>query len=127
MSNTHAVVVLGHGSRSAEATEQFLHVVETMRAQLGETPVSAAFMELAEPSLPAAIAQLVASGATDIAVLPCFLFMGNHMKQDIPEILAEIQPSHPGVRLHFVSTPIGPDPRIAQILIERLEECPCLA
>jgi precorrin-8X/cobalt-precorrin-8 methylmutase len=114
-----AVIVLGHGSRSPEATEQFLRVVDMLAPRLPGRVVLPAFMELAPPSLPEVVNRAVEAGATDIVVLPCFLFMGNHIKHDIPENVAEAAEPHPGVRFE-VREPIGPDPRVAELLLDRL-------
>lgn len=122
---SHAIIVLGHGSRSAEATAQFMEVVEMLRARRTDATVLPAFMELAEPSLPGAVEQVVEGGARDVLILPCFLFQGNHIKRDIPGLLAEIGVRHPGVRIHM-HRHIGPDPRLVDILCDRAEERYCL-
>jgi precorrin-8X/cobalt-precorrin-8 methylmutase len=114
-----AVIVLGHGSRSPEATEQFLRIVDMLAPRLPGRIVLSAFMELAPPSLAEAVSRAVEAGASNVVVLPCFLFMGNHIKHDIPEKVAEAAAPHPGVRLE-IREPIGPDPRIAEMLLDRL-------
>lgn len=118
MSST-AVVVLGHGSRSPEATEQFVQVASLLAPRLPHMTVLPAFMELAEPSLPDAIERAVALGAERIIVLPCFLFLGNHIKHDIPKKLARAEEAHPGVRFEM-REPIGTDARIVEALLDRL-------
>ena len=54
-----ALIVLGHGSRNAAATEQFNDLVAQLRARRDD-PVLPAFMELAEPSLADAVGEAVA-------------------------------------------------------------------
>lgn len=120
-----ALIVLGHGSRNAAATEQFNVVVEELRSRQDD-PVYAAFMELAEPSLPGAVAEAVAAGAAEIVVQPCFLFDGNHIRRDIPELLSGLAAEYPDVSFKF-GRPIGPDVRVADILFERAGEAACLA
>ena len=120
-----ALIVLGHGSRNAAATEQFNVVVEELCSRQDD-PVYAAFMELAEPSLPDAVAAAVATGAAEIVVQPCFLFDGNHIRRDIPELLAGLAAEYPDVSFKF-GRPIGPDVRVADILLERAGEAACLA
>lgn len=117
---THrAVIVLGHGSRSAEATKQFLRVVEMLQPRLPGRIVVPAFMELAGPSLAEAFERAVAAGATEVTVLPCFLFIGNHIKHDIPEKVAEAASPYPELIVE-TRAPIGPDPRLIEILLDRL-------
>ena len=119
------LIVLGHGSRNAAATEQFHLVVDQLRARRDE-PVYAAFMELAEPSLGDAVAEAVAAGAAEVVVQPCFLFDGNHIRRDIPALLSELASAYPEVAFRF-GRPIGPDTRVADILLERAGEAACLA
>ena len=120
-----ALIVLGHGSRNAAATEQFNVVVEELRSRQDD-PVYAAFMELAEPSLPDAVAEAVSAGASEVVVQPCFLFDGNHIRRDIPELLAGLAAQYLDVSFKF-GRPIGPDVRVADILLERAGEAACLA
>ncbi|MHB9149350.1 MAG: precorrin-8X methylmutase [Thermoleophilia bacterium] len=114
-----AVIVLGHGSRSPEATEQFVRLVATLVPRLPHADVYPAFMELAEPAFSEAVKRAVANGANEIVVLPCFLFMGNHIKHDIPRKIADAVEAHPGVRFEQ-RDPIGSHPRVAEVLLERL-------
>jgi sirohydrochlorin cobaltochelatase len=118
------LIVLGHGSRNAAATEQFHQLVTQLRARRDD-PVLPAFMELAEPSLADAVGEAVAAGADEIVVQPCFLFDGMHIRRDIPEMLAGFASGHPAVTFRF-GRPLGPDARVAEILLERAEEASCL-
>ena len=121
---SRALVVLGHGSRNPAATEQFHELVEQLRGRRRE-PVYAAFMELAEPGLAEAVAEAVKAGANEIVVQPCFLFDGNHIRRDIPEMLAVLASRHPAVGFR-IGRPLGADARVAEILMERAEEAKCL-
>ena len=118
---SNAIIVLGHGSRAAEATAQFLQVVDLLKGMRPDALILPAFMELAEPSLQDAVAQAVGQGATEIVIAAYFLYDGNHIKLDIPEMIAEMTAQYPGVSMRL-TRPIGPDPRIADILNTRVEE-----
>ncbi len=126
MMRKRAIIVIGHGSRSAEATAQFMQVVAMLREYQPDDLVLPAFMELAEPRLAGAIADAVSRQALDIVVVPCFLYQGIHIKEDIPAMLDELQRTHPEVTVRF-ARPIGADPRLAVILHERVEEALCQA
>ena len=112
---------MGHGSRSPEAKAQFLQIIDALKRQYDTTLVLPSFMELAEPRLQAAMLQAVESGAQEVLVIPCFLFQGMHIKDDIPAMLDALASTHPGVTVRF-GRPIGPDPRIADILVDRVKE-----
>ena len=120
-----ALIILGHGSRNPAATEQFHDLIAQLRERRGES-VYPAFMELAEPSLAAAVAEAVTAGADEIVVQPCFLFDGNHIRRDVPELLAALAAEHAAVAFRF-GRPIGADARVADILLERAEVAACLA
>ena len=119
-----ALIVLGHGSRNPAATGQFDELVTQLRARRDQL-VLPAFMELSEPSLADAVCEAVAAGADGIVVQPCFLFDGMHIRRDIPAMLAGFAADHPAVTFRF-GRPIGPDTRVADILLERAAEAACL-
>lgn len=122
MSN-RALIVLGHGSRAADAMTEFLRLVALVRERCPDDLVLPACMEMAKPSLHEAVAEAVNAGVGEIMVLSCFLFSGNHVKRDVPAMLDELRTVYPQVCLHM-SLPIGPDARIAEILVERaMESC----
>ena len=66
-------------------------------------------MELAQPSIAAAIAELAGRGETEVVVVPYFLSPGRHITQDIPALVAAAQEANPGVRCS-IAAPIGEAP-----------------
>jgi precorrin-8X/cobalt-precorrin-8 methylmutase len=117
----NAVIVIGHGSRSADATKEFLQLVSAVRLRTPGLPVEPAFMELAEPSLPVAVKSLCEQGATHIAVVPCFLFHGNHIKKDIPELIEDLRKAFPATQFSL-GRHLGPESRIADLVATRIDE-----
>jgi Uncharacterized conserved protein len=115
------ILIVGHGSKSSDAVREFEQMVAYTSSQTEEFVVKGAHMELAEPNIPETVEALVAGGVTDIRVLPYFLYTGNHIKQDIPEILAEVKQNYPNVKFSFGKA-LGFDPRIADILLAKADE-----
>jgi sirohydrochlorin cobaltochelatase len=112
-----AVVVFAHGSRDPLWRGPIEAVADAVRARSPSTPVVCAYLELCEPSLPAAIGQLAALGATRVRVLPVFFGMGRHAREDLPGLLAGLSGDHP--TLHFEVLPtVGEDPRVTQLLAQ---------
>ena len=70
-----AIVLIAHGSRTVAANKAHRKMAVDLEAMLG-MPVWAAFLELADPLIPAAIHQATAAGATKVLVLPYFLYPG---------------------------------------------------
>lgn len=121
MSETvHAVLLVDHGSRRAEAND----LVETLARALAKRVdriVKTAHLEAPEPSIAQGIDACVAEGATDIAVLPCFLAPGRHIIEDVPRQATEAAARHRGVIVR-VAEPLGTHPKIVEILLDRLGE-----
>lgn len=115
------MIVFAHGSRVAEANQSVVALAETAAKSGGFSRRRAAFLELAEPSLSEAVAQLAAEGAERIFVMPYFLVMGVHLRQDLPKLLDEAAAHTPGVEL-IPTEPLGGHPNLAEIIVERTVE-----
>lgn len=90
-------------------------VAARARALAPDMPVVCAFLELQEPTLAQAAAGLVAAGATELAVLPMFLGVGRHARDDLPRLVAELRERHPAVAFRL-QTSVGEDSRVVELL-----------
>lgn len=117
------VVLLGHGSRRGQATDQGLQeVVRRLRLRLGDSAaVSLAGFEFTRPSLEEAILDLARRGHHRIVVMPYFLFDGRHVTEEIPAELKRLGGLVPRVEICCTPT-LGLDPRLADIVVERLRQ-----
>ena len=79
-------------------------------------------MEIAEPSIGAALDACVAAGATTVVITPFFLWPGRHWDRDIPALVAEASRRHPGIRT-IVTAPLGPHPLLMDIVESRIAYC----
>jgi len=114
------IVLVGHGSRVPAANAEFLRFATLLRETTGYV-VEPGFVELAEPTLPQALARAAESGAREVAVLPFVLFAAGHVKSDIPLHIQAARARYPQVR--FVQgTPIGLHPSVLDILDDRVRE-----
>lgn len=109
------LVLFGHGARDPRWREPFDSLARAVSAKHGG-PVSLAFLELMEPSLSAAVAQLVQRGATRVVVIPLFLGTGGHIRRDLPALIEEAALAAK-VPVSAV-TPAGEDPMILNALAE---------
>jgi precorrin-8X/cobalt-precorrin-8 methylmutase len=114
------VIILGHGSKSDAARETLDSLAKMVSLKSGRV-VEFACLQFNSPTLSEAIAQLVEKKIKRIAIVPLFLFNGNHMQRDIPKALEEEAARHKGVEL-LLARHLGADWRIAEVLMERLEE-----
>ncbi len=114
------IILLGHGSRRAEANQGLLVVAEKV-SRLMEQPVTPAYMAHDHPSLPEAVEAKIKSGALRIVVMPLFLFRGIHVTVDIHEELREIREQNPNVEIIFTKE-LGADDGIASLASLRIKE-----
>jgi len=94
-----AVILFAHGARDPEWAAPFRRIVARLRAARPGLPVQLAFLELMQPALADAVADMAADGITRITLVPLFLAQGGHLKEDLPRLLDDIRRSHPGVRI----------------------------
>ena len=99
---TRAVVLFGHGSRDPAWRRPMDEVARRIRAHDPSVAVECAFLELQEPDFQAAVDALVAGGASRIRVLPMFLGVGRHAREDLPQLVRTAEARHPGVVLQVM-------------------------
>ncbi|WP_120521260.1 sirohydrochlorin chelatase [Arthrobacter celericrescens] len=112
MSNP-VLIACAHGTRNADgqaAIRQVLAEIEALRPGL---QVVEAYVDVQEPELSAVVAGL--PEGTAAVVVPLLLGTGYHVKVDIPKAIK----ARPEVT---AAPPLGPDPRLAELLAERLRE-----
>ena len=113
------ILVVAHGSRAKETEATLEAIVGMVKAKLPDTIIECAFMEFSERTIEKGVSALVSKSVTEIKVVPYFLFMGIHMKEDIPNLVAECAAVYPGVKI-TMAEPLGLDMRLAEIIIDRI-------
>jgi len=87
LSTAAAWILVAHGSRLEAANDEVRSLAARLSA-LGSQTVRAAFLEIAQPSIPEAIEQAARTAPSEILILPYFLTQGRHVQEDIPGIVA---------------------------------------
>lgn len=113
------VIILSHGSRSPEALVTVRKIKEMVEEASAFDAVEVASLQFNQPDLPATLADMAARGLQKVVVVPLFLYMGLHMKRDIPEILAEQENLYPGMEI-VMARNIGADKKLAEIVLDRI-------
>jgi sirohydrochlorin cobaltochelatase len=113
------LLVVGHGSRRAEANEVVHAVAAAMADRLPGWVVRPAFLELLSPTIAEGYAALVAAGCARVVAHPYFLFPGNHSTVDIPAALRAAEAEH-GALPWTVTGPLDLDPRIVDVVLDRV-------
>ncbi|HEX8834852.1 MAG TPA: CbiX/SirB N-terminal domain-containing protein [Abditibacteriaceae bacterium] len=118
MNNSHALLVMVHGSPRPESNTDMYRVVDEVRARGTFGVVEVGFMECNEPSIPDAIELCVRAGATRVTAVPYFLHTGNHVADDLPTLLEEAQEKYPDVEF-LMGDYVGRDEAVLTVLRER--------
>jgi sirohydrochlorin cobaltochelatase len=91
------VILFAHGSRDA-LWHQPIEAVAARVAQIDPAVlVRCAYLELTPPDLSTSATELVASGAISITVMPMFLGVGKHAREDLPTLIADLRERHPQI------------------------------
>lgn len=115
------VVILSHGSRLKKANALIPRIVSEIKQALGLKKIYPAFLQLISPGLSVSIKRLADRGCKKIIIVPFFLFEGNHVSRDIPEMIRNVKKRYPDVV--FVRTKnLGGDPRMSRIVADKIRE-----
>ena len=96
----HAIILFAHGSRDPLWHKPIQAVAERINQRSPRTVVRCAYLELTEPNLPHVANDLVAEGATSLNVVPMFLGVGRHAREDLPALIQTLKTAHPAVDIH---------------------------
>jgi sirohydrochlorin ferrochelatase len=118
---TTAILLMGHGSRVAEANQALYAIAGMLRGLRPGTIVEVAFREQHPPNIQAGIDACVRQGAQRVLLYPYFLFAGAHVLEDLPAEMAAAQRRHPELQL-AMGEHLGIHPKLAEIVAERVEE-----
>lgn len=111
------VILFAHGSRDALWRRPVEAVARRIASAQPQMAVRCAYLELCEPDLPTAAAELSAAGVRELTVLPMFLGTGKHAREDLPLLLEELRAAHPQMTLHLLPA-VGEDPRMLDLMAD---------
>ena len=114
------VIILGHGSKLKKANETIKKVIKNIKHN-GLHIVEPAYLQLSKPDLHTAVKKLARSGCRKIIVVPFFLFMGNHVKRDIPKAIEKEKNIYRDIEFVYAKN-LGQDPRMSDIVMDRIKD-----
>jgi sirohydrochlorin cobaltochelatase len=109
------IVLLAHGSRDERWRQPIEAVAARVCQYAPDARVTCAYMELATPDLPTATAALIASGARAIRVVPLFLGMGKHAREDLPLQIEALRQRWPDIDFTLARI-VGEEPELVDLL-----------
>ncbi|MDD3295464.1 MAG: CbiX/SirB N-terminal domain-containing protein [Geobacteraceae bacterium] len=116
-----AILLMAHGSRVSEANDAVHEIAKMVRDFAGYDIVEVSFRENHAPNIQQGIDACVARGAGRILLVPYFLYMGAHVREDLPREMEEARLRHPGVEMAMAGH-LGVHKRLAKLVIDRIEE-----
>ena len=125
MNQSHqGIVLFAHGSRDPLWHKPMEAVAHAMRQAAPHVPVVCAYLELSSPDLPTACQSLLQAGVTEVKVVPMFLGVGKHAREDLPVLMNALRQQHPGVQFSLQRA-VGEEPQVVHLLAKiALERSP---
>ena len=114
---TRGTILFAHGSRDPLWCRPIEAVAQRVRQADPQHPVRCAYLELSSPDLMTSAQELVNLGVRRIHVVPMFLGMGKHTRQDLPEHAAQLQRLHPHIEIELKPA-VGEDERLLDLLAQ---------
>jgi len=108
------LVIAGHGTRVAAGAAQAHELVARVRSLLPDAQVEAGFVELTEPPIATALTPLLAAHGRAV-VVPLMIGSGGHVRDDIPEAIADAQAAQPGAPVAYTRHLGAPKPLLAAV------------
>lgn len=112
-----ALILFAHGSRDPLWRAPMDAVAAQIQAQSPPTVVRCAFLELSTPDLPSAVHALQAEGHSRIRIVPLFLGMGRHAREDLPALVQDLRQAHPQLQLEVLPS-VGESPELVRCLAD---------
>ncbi len=110
-----AVILFAHGSRDPLWRGPIDAVAQEIRRQAPEVTVRCAFLELTTPDLPSVVAALMQEGHRTLRIVPMFLGVGRHGREDLPALVSQLRQSHPELVLELLPA-VGEMPELTRCL-----------
>jgi sirohydrochlorin cobaltochelatase len=117
MTDTSGVILFAHGSRDPLWRLPIDAVAQRMRAQQPNLSVEVAFLELTVPDLPSTVEALMKQGVSHVRIVPMFLGVGRHAREDLPELVHGLIQAYPQMSFELLAA-IGEHPAMTALMAD---------
>ncbi len=117
------LLIMAHGSPHATSNAPIYGIAKRVRAGGHYAAVTVCFMDLNTPSIPAVIDDMTERGIHHIIAAPYFLQLGNHVKDDLPAIIAAARQRHPASTI-LLTEHLAYDRLLVSVIADRVAEAP---
>jgi sirohydrochlorin cobaltochelatase len=93
--------LFAHGSRDALWRLPIEAVADRMRALSPNVLVDCAYLELTEPDLIETVKGMALKSILHISIVPMFLGVGRHAREDLPVLVRNLQVLYPNIRFEL--------------------------
>ena len=111
------VILFAHGSRDPLWRLPIDAVAEDMTRRWPHMSVACAFLELTTPDLPTTVEAMMMRGMTHLRIVPMFLGVGRHAREDLPALVHELMQAYPQVQFELLPS-IGEHPAMTRLMAE---------
>lgn len=113
------IILFAHGSRDPLWSGPIEAIAHAVSLASPHCLVRCAYLELMLPTLETVVAQMVSEGVEHIRIVPMFLGVGKHAREDLPEIAKYLQNTYPNIRLELMQS-IGEHPEVITAIAHML-------
>lgn len=110
-----ATILFAHGSRDPLWRKPVEAIAARVQSLDPAGLVGCAYLELTDPPLMTCATVLIDQGAQNITVVPLFLGVGRHAREDLPVLMAELKAAFPLIAFGLQSA-VGEDARLVDLL-----------
>ena len=111
------VILFAHGSRDPLWRLPIDAVAQQMTHRWPGLAVACAFLELTTPDLVTTVEALMMQGKIHLRIVPMFLGVGRHAREDLPQLVNALTEAYPQVHFELVPS-IGEHPAMTQLMAE---------
>ncbi len=115
--STTGIVLFAHGSRDPLWHKPMDAVAEQIRQKEPAALVACAYLELSQPDLPTVVAALVTQGVQSVRIVPMFLGVGKHAREDLPVLVQALRDTYPQLALSLQKA-VGENPKLVDLLAQ---------
>ena len=115
-----AVLIVSHGSHSPKTKQEIKALVLKFKGKTHIPIIAYAILEIEKPSIPEGIQNCFDQGAREIKILLNFLNSGQHVDQDIPQLVKEARLKYPGLTIK-ISSPVGQHEGIVDLFLDLMK------
>ncbi len=114
-----AILLLAHGSRAMDANGALFRVADDLRFNGQFELVECAFLELTQPDIRTGLDNCRSAGVRRVIIIPYFLHLGRHVKEDLPGIINAWCELNPGISV-TIGSHLGYSPKLTELVKERI-------